>query len=73
MAKLTGTAKQFVMQTLAAHPDREIEVGEVHDMANAKFSKENLHNALSKLLPEGVVVRNSDGNRSAWWAIAVPG
>lgn len=70
MPKIHGTAREFILQTLNAYPDRELQVADLHDWCEGKFTKENIGNALAKLLVEGKVVKNVDG-RSVWWAVNV--
>ena len=72
MPKKTGTAREFVLQALRQHADRELQVGDLYDLAGQRFSKENLGNLMPKLLAEGLVERTTDG-RAAWWAITPAG
>ena len=69
MPKKTGTAKEFILGTLREFPEQELQVADFHDYCGKKFTKENLHNALSRLLTEGLIVRNVEPNRATWWAI----
>jgi len=69
MPKKTGTATEFVLQTLIEYSDNEMQISDLFDHCQGRFTKENLSNSLSRLLAVGKVVRNLDG-RSAYWAIA---
>ncbi len=70
MPKLTGTATEFILNTLRELADRELQVSELHTACNGKFSKENLTNSLARMLAQGTVVKSVDANRAAWWAIS---
>jgi len=70
MPKTTGSATEFVLQILQSWPNNELRIGDFYDLADGRFKKANLTNALSRLLQRGVVVRNVDADRAAWWAIA---
>jgi DNA-binding IclR family transcriptional regulator len=72
MAKKTGTAGEFVMQLLRQYPGNECSIADLFDACGGKFTKENLHNALTRLLEKGLVARTVEG-RSAWWAISAEG
>lgn len=69
MPKKTDTARSFVLDTLRQHPDREMQVSDLHDLCQGKFNKDNLANLMPKLVTEGLVVKTAEG-RAAWWAIA---
>jgi hypothetical protein len=74
MPKITGTAREYVLNVLRQYADREVQVSELHHMQPqpAKFSKENLFNLMPKLLADGLVVRTVEG-RAVWWAISDAG
>jgi hypothetical protein len=73
MPKKTGTAIEFIMQTLRQHPDRELRIADLFDHCEGKFTKENMTNALTRAMEKGLVVRASDSDRSSWWAISAEG
>jgi len=69
MPKKTGTAKEFILGTLREFPEQELQVADFYDYCGKKFTKENLHNALSRLLGENLIMRTVEANRATWWAI----
>lgn len=73
MARTTGTATEHALTTLRQYPDNELTIADLFAAAEGKFTKENLHNALTRLLATGKVVKTIDGTRSAWWAISAQG
>ncbi len=73
MPKKTGTATEFVLETLRKYPENELQVADLHRECEGRFTKPNLINSLTRLLQEGIVVRTTDADRTAWWAISVQG
>jgi hypothetical protein len=69
MPKLTGTATEFVLNTLRQHADRECSIADLHAHCEGRFSKDNLHNACKRLHDRGLLVKQVDGERSVFWAI----
>jgi hypothetical protein len=63
------TATTFVLAYLTEHADRELQLKDLHDGCEGRFSIANMQQSLIRLLGEGKVVRNKDG-KAAWWAIA---
>jgi hypothetical protein len=70
MSKKSGTAAEFVLTTLRKHAENELQVADLHDECQERFTKGNLMNTLARLLQDGLVERTTDADRSAWWAIA---
>ena len=75
MPKTVGTARQYILQVLCDHPDRELQV---HDLFTwqpvpRQHSKQNLNNTLARMLTEGLVVRYNEPNGHAYWAISAKG
>jgi hypothetical protein len=66
---LRETATTFVLAYLTEHSDREMQLKDLHDGCEGRFSVANMQQSLIRLLGEGKVVRNKDG-KLAWWAIA---
>lgn len=65
-----GTVTEYVIQTLERYADRELRVTDLHNLAEGKFQKPNIVNALDRLHAAGRVVKHADGPREVWWAIA---
>ena len=72
MTTETRTAREFILATLTAFPDRELQVTDLSIECNDRYTKGNIQLTLGRLLVEGKVVRTVEENRSAWWAIAAP-
>lgn len=70
MPKTTGTAAEFVLKLLRDHPDYEMQIDDIFEEAERKWTKANISNAMARLLEKGVVTRVTDPNRSAWWSIS---
>ncbi len=68
--KTIGTAREFILQTLKAHPDRELRVADLSELCGSKFSKANFAQTLERLHADAKVTKTTDPDRSAWWAIA---
>lgn len=71
MKPRTGSASEFVLETLRQYPDQEFQVADLTDLAGGRWTKANIGLSLKSLLADGQVVRTKDGH-DAWWAIAVP-
>ncbi|MBM4344688.1 MAG: hypothetical protein FJ100_15085 [Deltaproteobacteria bacterium] len=67
------TATTYCLHVLRRWPDREIQIVELFSMCGGKYHKENLQNALTRLLDKGYVNRETDPNRAAWWSITDKG
>jgi hypothetical protein len=63
------TATTFVIAYLTEHGDREMQLKDLHDGCDGRFSVANMQQSLIRLLGEGKVVRNKEG-KLAWWALA---
>jgi len=63
------TATTYVLDYLTEHSAREMQLKDLHDGCDGRFSVANMQQSLVRLLGEGKVVRNKDG-KAAWWAIA---
>jgi hypothetical protein len=70
MAPEAKTARDFILETLSAHPDRELQAADLSVECGGRFTKGNLHLTLGRLLQDGKVVKTVDDDRSSWWAIA---
>lgn len=70
MPKTKGTASEFILQLLRAYPDYEMQVSDIYDEGEGRWSKANISNALTRLMDKGLISRTVDPNRSAWWTIA---
>ena len=70
MPKKTGTAREFVLKTLKAYPDRELRVADLFEIAGTAFKKGNLENLMPKLYAAGLVTKAIEPDRSVWWGIA---
>ncbi len=68
-----GSAADFALSVLREHYDRELQVGELHELSDNKFTKGNINNACNRLLAEGLLERVNDDNRTAWWAVTAKG
>ena len=53
MPKLTGTATEFILETLRCHADRECSIGDLHKHCGGRFSKDNLQVACKRLFEIG--------------------
>jgi hypothetical protein len=73
MPKTTGTASEFILQTLRKFPGNELQVADFYEASEHRFTKENLHNALTRLLDKGLLERTVEPDRSSWWAISAAG
>lgn len=67
------TATTFCLHVLRKWPDREIQIAELFTLCDGKYQKENMQNALARLLDKGYVARETDANRAAWWSITEKG
>ncbi len=70
MPKTKGTAAEFILKLLRAHPDYEMRVDDIYEEGERKWTKANISNALARLLEKGLVTRVTDENKFAWWSIA---
>ena len=70
-AKATESAPEFILALLGKDPELEWQIADIHDACGEQWTKTNLNNALDRLLRKGLVMRNVDPNRSAWWSIVV--
>ncbi|MFZ4579833.1 MAG: hypothetical protein ACOYOB_15700 [Myxococcota bacterium] len=71
MANIIGTRRDHILNTLSQQPDRELRVSDLVDLAEGRFTRNNLQEALGQLLKEGKIVKTKEGSE-AWWAIAAP-
>ncbi len=70
MPKKKGTASDFILDLLKAHPDYEMQVSDIYEEGERRWTQANISNALARLLEKGLVTRVSDPDRKAWWSIA---
>ena len=70
MPKTKGTAAEFILNLLRAHPDYEMQVSDIYEEGDKRWTKANISNALTRLLEKGLIKRTVDANRAAWWTIA---
>jgi hypothetical protein len=64
-----GTASEFVLATLRTHADRELTIADLFELADGKFTKENLRQALDRQAEHGMVTKAAEPDRSVWWGI----
>lgn len=69
----SGSASEFILNTLRQYADRELRSGELVDLAGGRYSKENIVKSLYYLLEHGAVVRVKDDGATAWWAVSAAG
>lgn len=65
-----NSASAFIVSTLAAHPDRELRIQDLHGICGDRYTVGNLSNAAHRLQASGAIVAIKDG-RESWWAIPV--
>ena len=70
MPKTKGTAAEFILNLLRTHPDYEMQVSDIYEEGDKRWTKANISNALTRLLDKGLIQRTVDPNRAAWWTIA---
>ena len=70
MAKKTGTAREFILDTLRAYPDRELRVADLHELAGGKFTMGNMDLSVRRLYADSLVTKAVEPDRSVWWGIA---
>ena len=70
MPKTEGTAREFILETLRQHPDRELRVADLSAECGGRFTQKNIANTLARLQAEGLVVKETDADHSVWWGIA---
>ncbi len=69
MPKTKGTAAEFILHLLRTHPDYEMQVSDIYEEGDRRWTKANISNALTRLLEKGLIARTVDPNRAAWWTI----
>ena len=69
MPKNVGTATEFVLDLLKRYPDYEMQVDDIFEEGERKWTKANIANSLTRLSEKALVTRVQDQNRSAWWSI----
>lgn len=69
MQPRSGSATEFVLQTLREHDDRELQVRDLAELAQGRFQAANISQSLNALTEAGAVVKTKEG-REVWWAIA---
>lgn len=67
---LADSAPSFVLATLTAHPDREMQVADFVQLAGDRYKKPALSKACDDLVKRGAIERYKDGH-SSWYAIAI--
>lgn len=72
MQPRSGSATEFTLHTLRDHPDRELRLADLAELAEGKFQIANIGLSLKLLLEHGLVVRTKEGV-AAWWAISPAG
>ena len=70
MPKQTGTAREFILDTLKTYPERELQVADLSAECGGRFTLANLSTTVGRLQADGLVVKTADPDRSAWWGIA---
>lgn len=72
MARTIGTATEHVLATLRGWPDNEMTLADIYDVADGKFTKENIRQSLERLAVSGKIAKTVEG-RSVWWSISRAG
>ncbi len=67
--ELASTAKAFIVDLLSRHPDYEMQVADVWEEADRKWTQQTVANTLERLVAKGVVTRIKEG-RNVWFSIA---
>ena len=70
MPKTKDTASEFILNLLRAYPDWEMQVADIYEEGDRRWTKANISNALTRLMEKGTISRTVDPNRAAWWTIA---
>ena len=69
MPKKVGSASEFVLDLLKRHPDYEMQVDDIFEEAERKWTKANIANSVMRLHARGLLSKVSDQDRSVWWSI----
>ncbi len=70
MAKKSGTAREFILDTLRAYRDRELRIADLHELAGGKFTMGNIDLSVRRLYADDLVTKAVEPDRSVWWGIA---
>ena len=69
MPKKFGTAREFILDLLTKHPDYEMQIDDLYEEAERKWTKANLANTVARLHAKGLLSKVSEQDRSVWWSI----